>query len=284
MIADINRINPYIRVAMRSVLPLGFELRQRIIFDYELIYVERGQLRLCYNGKTYTCNEGQFIFLRPGVSHSFKRLETEISQPHIHFDMIYSAKSENTPVCFRDRCDLSWEELQSLSTDLFEEYPQEPLVTFSDFKKAKELFFSVIEEVNKSPLFAKSELLKLVNMLLVDKFSASLLPRTYGYSLAKQLKNFIDGRQGCAMKLEDFEKHFSYSKYYLERSFQKEFGISLIAYRNQKRMEWARELLENNSVSEVAEQLNFSSIYVFSRAFKKQFGYAPSKNNICKLQ
>jgi len=38
----------------------------------------------------------------------------------------------------------------------------------------------------------------------------------------------------------------------------------------------AKELLERYSVTEVAEQLCFSSIYVFSRAYKKHFGISPS--------
>jgi hypothetical protein len=41
---DRNTINPYIRVAMRSILPAGNQLKQRMIFDYELIYLEKGEL------------------------------------------------------------------------------------------------------------------------------------------------------------------------------------------------------------------------------------------------
>ena len=73
------------------------------------------------------------------------------------------------------------------------------------------------------------------------------------------------------------EKQYSYSKYYLERQFKKAYGISLIAYRNEKRMQHARKLLELESVSDVAEELGFRSIYSFSRAFKKQFGICPSE-------
>ena len=39
----------------------------------------------------------------------------------------------------------------------------------------------------------------------------------------------------------------------------------------------AEKLLETNSVSTVSEMLEFSSIYAFSRAFKRYFNVPPSK-------
>ena len=53
--------------------------------------------------------------------------------------------------------------------------------------------------------------------------------------------------------------------------------MGIIAYRNQKRLEYAKELLRDNSVGEVAEQLGYKSIFSFSRAFKLHFGTAPTK-------
>ena len=41
---DISSINPYIRVAMQSVLSKGKIIASRIIFDYELIYIEDGDI------------------------------------------------------------------------------------------------------------------------------------------------------------------------------------------------------------------------------------------------
>ena len=40
--SDISAINPYIRLAMHSVLPRHHVIKRRIIFDYELIYIADG--------------------------------------------------------------------------------------------------------------------------------------------------------------------------------------------------------------------------------------------------
>ena len=97
------------------------------------------------------------------------------------------------------------------------------------------------------------------------------------YNVALQIKDYIDAGQGINSSLDDFEKQFSYSKFYLEREFKKLHGISLIAYRNNKKMELAAKLLKNENVTTVVEKLHFSSIYAFSRAFKKHFGLSPTE-------
>ena len=62
---NLNVIAPYIRVAMRSNLKVPFTLRQRIIFDYELILLEQGSWDLTVDGCQYRCNPSDIILLRP---------------------------------------------------------------------------------------------------------------------------------------------------------------------------------------------------------------------------
>ena len=58
----ISEIKPYIRRTMRSVLPPFTRIRQRIIFDYELLYIESGEVTLTYNGRTFLCRAGEVWF------------------------------------------------------------------------------------------------------------------------------------------------------------------------------------------------------------------------------
>ena len=270
-----HSINPYLRVAMHSVLPRGTEIKRRIIFDYELIYLESGSLRFCYDDTEYFCTAGQFLFIHPGIPHSFHIPEEDLSQPHVHFDLVYTSKSRETPVSFKDICDLSQEERALIQDDLLKQEIPSPFVTFSDPERAKQLLFSLISQT-LSPLEEKSILLQLTDQLITDNFSGCCSPEEPHHNIARQLKDYMDAGQGLSSQLEELEKQFSYSKYYLERQFKKHYGMGLIAYRNKKRMELAKEYLKNDSISAVAEQLGFSSIYVFSRAFKQFSGLSPS--------
>lgn len=274
---DIQTVNPYIRVAIPSVLTAGTEIKRRIIFDYELIYIESGEFTLNYNECDYVCTPGMFLFLRPGIPHSFTRIKGALSQPHIHFDVVYSGKSRRTPICFKDLCDLSSGERELLQRDLFEGYPKTPFVRFFNTEQALRLFYGIIEGTQNSELTRKAMLTQLIDRLICDNYPDRFQKKESFYGIAQQLKDYIDTEQGLSAQLSDFEKQFSYSKYHLERQFKKQYGISIMAYRNSKRMEVARRLLQTETVSAVSERLGFSSIYVFSRAYKQHFGVAPSR-------
>jgi len=274
---DINSINPYIRVAMNSSLGDGFVITQRILFDYEIIYLEKGEFVFNYNGQNYDCRQGQFIFIRPGIPHSFYCTKGEIQQPHIHFDAFYTEKSPEIPVSFKDLKDFSPYERSLISDDIFESYPPFPFVEFKNKNKALMLFYDIVNSSPSLVLSKKANLIKLIEMLIFDNFPSCFSTLNNNYNIARQLKDYIDAGQGYSATLEDFENLFSYSKFHLEREFKKNYGIGIMAYRNNKRMSMAEKLLKNHSVSTVAEKLGYSSIYVFSRAFRQHFGISPSK-------
>ena len=272
---DISLVNPYIRVAMNSVLPAGGEIKQRIIFDYELIYIAQGEFAFNYNGIDYPCKEGQFIFIRPNVSHSFKEIYSDLLQPHIHFDITHRQDSAHVPICFKDRGKLTQRELGLIREDLFLQYPQNPLVVFSKKSKALKLFYEIIND-NVSALSRKAKLISLIEMLIGDNFKGVFEQENRFLPVEKQVKAYIDSNQGFSVSLDDLAKHFNYSKCYLDRCFKKRYGIGIISYKNERRMLWAKELLKHNSVTAVSDMLGFSSIYVFSRAFKNHFGISPT--------
>ncbi len=274
---DVSKVNPYIRVAMQGVLPEGCVINRRIIFDYELIYIEDGEFTFTYNDIAYPCKTGDFIFIRPCVPHSFRGITRDLLQPHIHFDMRYSEDSTRVPVSYKDFDAMTDDEKSMIRKDLFKEFPKTPFVRFEDTKLALSIFYEIIKNQAISPLMRKAKMLSLIDMLITDNFSTTYEKNDIPYPIENAVKDYLDAGQGMSLDLEDIAKQFDYSKYYLDRRFKDTYGISLIAYRNEKRMQLAKELLIEKSVSDVSETLGFSSIYVFSRAFKNHYGVAPTK-------
>ncbi|MBQ8203400.1 MAG: helix-turn-helix transcriptional regulator [Clostridia bacterium] len=273
---NINKVNPYIRTAIHSVISADAPIKRRIIFDYELIYLNEGQFTFTYNDIPYKCKKGCFIFIRPAIPHSFTNIKGYISQPHIHFDIAYSWLSPKIPISFKDYCDLTDEEKGYIADDIFEGYPLSPFIEFSDKSAALELFYNIID-APADTLKRKAMLIELIEMLIADNFPDCLHTKENTSNAIKQIKDYIDAGQGLSVKLDDLEKQFSYSKFHLERQFKNQYGISLMAYRNNKRMDFARKLLEEKNVSSVSQELGFTSIYVFSRAFKQHFGFSPKE-------
>ena len=275
---SINKINPYIRVAMHSVLPRDSFINKRVIFDYEIIYIEEGSLVLNYEGKDYTFNSGDFILLHPGVTHSFKRLKSNLSQPHIHFDIVYSRESHERTVSFKDIDVFSKEEKAIIHPDYLTS--GSPIITFKDKESALKLFYMVIYETN--PLIKKAKFIMLLEEIITDNFPNLLTSEKPAASVSAQIKDYIDAGLGLDYNLSDFEDMFSYSRFYIERQFKAEFNVSLIEYKNKVRLKIAKDMLKEKSVSYVSEELGFTSIYAFSRAYKNFYGYSPKNTKQSK--
>lgn len=274
---DISKINPHIRVAMHSVLSANVQIGPRIIFDYELIYIEYGTFTFNYCGTNYYCKPGDFILIRPDIQHSFYGIQHDLSQPHIHFDITTLKDSSTVPVCFKDKSDLNQDEVQLIREDIFKNYPKNPFVVFTDKEYVLKLFYEIIDTPLGFDLSAKAKLILIIEQLINDNFKNCFNDSSTHYPIEKSVKDYLDAGQGDICNLDVISKHFNYSKYYLDRKFQNAYGISIMAYRNKKRMLLAKEMLNTLSVTEVCEKLGFSSIYVFSRAFKNYFGISPSK-------
>ena len=278
---NIYQINPYLRDKKIYTWGANKNSYTRFIFDYELIYVEKGNFYLYHDGHEYLCQPGQVIFIRPGIHHRFKGGSEKSVQPYIHFDLFYTEQSHIRSTGYKiiHEIDIEKKILNLISQDYFAGYPFQPFVNFSDKEKFLKIFYEIINlDDSVSPFRKKILLTEIIEMLISDNFPELLNSDTpKEYNVAYLIKDYIDSYQAVNMSLDDFEKEFSYSKFHLEKQFKKLYGENIISYRNKKKMELAKTLLKNNvSISTVAERLDYNSISSFSRAFKIHFGENPS--------
>lgn len=78
--------------------------------------------------------------------------------------------------------------------------------------------------------------------------------------------------------LDNLARHFGVNTTKLMTLFKQVFNKSIFEYLMDLRMDYARELLqENYLVTEVARALGYKNPNHFSSAFKKRFGYCPSE-------
>lgn len=273
---DILKINPYIRTALQSEFPAFYEMKKRIIFDYELVYIESGILILVYNDIEFVCHPGDILLIHPGITHSFKSLESGFSQPHIHFDLFYNQNSEVTPISFKNIGEMSAFEKTLIQDDPLKNHENSPRVTVNNKKRFLHLFYKVIKlQKSADMLKSKAALLEIIEMLIANNFTDSFSSIQNSCKITEQIKNFFDAGQGHKTTLLDIEKQFNYDRFYLSKLFKNEYNISIIAYRNKIRMEYAYKLLEVHSVTTVSNEIGFKTPFSFSRAFKSEFGISP---------
>ena len=81
------------------------------------------------------------------------------------------------------------------------------------------------------------------------------------------------------ISLKKLAKEVGYSDYYLTNRFQKEIGISMNQYIQQRKVETAKELLKSSKydITDISDKLAFSSPSYFAAVFRKHTGMSPGE-------
>lgn len=157
-------------------------------------------------------------------------------------------------------------------------------------EKAIDLIDSILSEFNddnenRSP-FSNEMLSALCNQMIVYILRGMKADSSEGSSinqsvseLCYKMMNYIDSHLYTLTSLNEMAKEMGYNYSYLSALFRKTTTLSLSYYYRVKRLETARLLLAENkkSISQVADLMNYSSIYSFSKSFKEHYGISPRK-------
>lgn len=116
------------------------------------------------------------------------------------------------------------------------------------------------------------------------------IARRIGTSNVKQMVNayseeviqariYIERNSRHGLSVDEIAKAICVSPSLLSRRFSSEMHISIHRYAQQLLMKRAASLLENRklNVSEIADQLGFSTIHFFSNSFKSFWGVSPTQ-------
>ncbi len=105
--------------------------------------------------------------------------------------------------------------------------------------------------------------------------------RTSREQIFEELVEWARANLNHPINLSQLEKRSGYSRRNLQLAFQQRFGCGPIQWIRQQRLEQARHDLLNpepeETVATVASRYGFSSLSVFSRDFRAQFGLRPSE-------
>ena len=90
---------------------------------------------------------------------------------------------------------------------------------------------------------------------------------------------YLDSHYKEKIDLEQLANTLGYTKYYLSMCFKKELGISISEYLTNKKISYAKTLLQNPylDMREISDELNFSNPSHFSSVFRKVEGITPSQ-------
>ena len=161
-------------------------------------------------------------------------------------------------------------------------------------ERIRSLISNAIAELNQEHVYSQQLLSSIFQQVIIyiirgfqgitpEKYSDTV---THAEALCYRLMNYIDTHIYSLKNLEDLADITDYSYGYLSALFKKTTSNTLSNYYHEKKLDAARLLILENKykIIEIAEMLNYTSVYSFSKAFSNRYGVSPRnyKNKITK--
>ena len=239
--------------------------------DWELLYVDSGEINCISDGENIFLKQGDVIFHHPNKTHSTVcNGKSSASVFNIHFvtdsNDIELLKNKQLSVSPR-----AAEILRRLIEECNTTYKvsELPMVMRENVPYGAEQMCIILLEEFLLLLIRNLENFKNVANERIDQDH----PMPQIYEICGFMKDNVYGK----LSLNDITAKFHFSKSFLCEQFKKIHGISPINYYLNLKLIEAKKLLRENdlTITEISEKLGFESPEYFSRYFKKNTGHSP---------
>lgn len=209
------------------------------------------------NGKRFQIKVGSGILVFPFQHHHYANQE----EPMFWLKVTFELASYNELEILRNRTFVYSEEALDLFSKIASSYNVDTFKNSYNTKRLSFLLATLLNEINQQFVIRpKSYEQKSVELGLIDQIN---------HYIIKNLHTNLD--------MKSIAENFHYSESHLRALYRKEMQISLGSYIQEIRLHKAQEYLGSTdmSVSEIAELCGYTSLYVFSNAFKKCLKISP---------
>ena len=254
-----------------------FHIKDQTGQEFSYHYHDFHKVVIFLSGKVTYHIEGKAYHLKPWdillVSrHAIHKSEIDASVPYERFILWIKNDIPNKQLlqCFQKASDRSYN-LVRLNSSLQE--------------KLKDVLFE-LEASARSEAFGKDILTQALFQEFMVYLNRIFLEKQYifdkkSYSYDSQIANilkYINHHLGEDLSVNALASRHYISKYHLMRKFKEETGYTLHNYVINKRLLQARTLIsEGTPILKAAHESGFTEYSTFSRAYRKQFGKAPSE-------
>ena len=238
----------------------------------EIMYVNSGEIEQFVNDKHFITKKGDLVFMNYNSTHRFKS-----NGEAAYFNICFYPET-------MDKMSAHDNAFSSLLLSTFNEFSKgenDGVVTFSpsEQKQVQNILELMVEEQNKRlPHFdlVNESYMAILITLISRKVSS---PEESESDPWEDLVDYINNNLDSGLTLESLAKKCYYNPSYFSRLFKNHFGVSLVEYISNKRVEKALELLSetNMSIKAISSACGFSNRSVFYRAFSKITGKTPTE-------
>lgn len=174
------------------------------------------------------------------------------------------------------------------SAELLEHYhvaELAPLVYFENFAlqvTLEKLAGELARSPSRNDLYAETlGLLSVVELMQVQKIERKPAARKGGLSVQHEMlvKDYIEDYLHSNITLADLAALVGLTRFHFARAFKTSIGISAHQYVLRRRVEYARELLQNTKldIEAIAQKVGFGNATLLGRHFRRQLGTPPNR-------
>ena len=230
---------------------------------YEILFVVRGSGRLVIEGSTFNIRPGSLVIIKPFEYHG---MELDADAPYERYvisfpisALVEDAKKPLLEILNSEDTNGRFYSAQALSENVVSLFDR--LDVLSGAQGDRDVYYKML----------LSELIVLLSICDGERITHS--EEELGARVIKYLNEYITKD----ISLDKLARRFFVSKYYLCRAFKKHNGISIHGYINQKRVMYAKQLIESGeSASGAAYRVGFGDYSAFYRAYVKVLGKSPT--------
>ncbi|MBE7021440.1 MAG: helix-turn-helix domain-containing protein [Ruminococcaceae bacterium] len=248
-------------------IPSGIVKQHFHINWYEITVVSEGEGTILTNDIPKSVKKGDIYLSCPGDFHKI------ISSEKKPLEYSFFAFNTNNPTVKKS--------LSTISANIYD-YGQRVI----NNKSIESTLNKVLKEFSLDNKF-KNEILALlfeeILYEIIRSFDSIKLPvkdkSNSSEELCAKITHYIDTHIYSIKRLSELSDIFSYNYSYLTSIFKNTVGVTILDYYRNRRLDAARLMIEEGefNITEIADKLNYSSLYAFSKAFKQKYGYSPAK-------
>lgn len=278
--------NIFIQGFIFGVEAPGWQLKDNYHDIFELTLCIDGAALERMGDKVYHYKAGDWIFLKPGVKHgTFNNTDGPFSYMAIHFDIDDPALRKLLKRSTLSHVTAEMAKLTKLPelTLAIDNMLLHNVNRNQEVKYNRDLVIK-LDEIDKLAFQAHilliiSEYIKLVRSTVQSL--SDLEPDISKQELehANNIGAILDGHVFESLNMSQVYETVGLSRSQCTRTFTKVYGLSPRQYYTGLKLKKAKELLlvTNLTVEEIARQLCFSSLYHFSRQFKRWTSVSPTQ-------
>lgn len=241
----------------------------------ELLFVDNGEIEVKSENYQGVLSVNQLIIHQPNEKHSLKGFgDTAPNIIIIGFECNCAELIEfsKTPITLSTEHKRILSKIMQEGMSIYEPPYDIPNTTF--MKKRKEYPFGA-DQMIKNTL--EAFLIMLVRDFKYGK-TGSYKSSSDAENNIKNVHQYIDEHFTENITLDNLCFIFGTNKTSLCRDFKKSYGMTIVEYVHEKRIQKAKNLLRQNdlSVTEISYMLGFVSVHYFCRLFNKLVGLSPT--------